>query len=160
PAPFSSIAITADLLATLAGPTSPLRGLLKMVDDHTFLVKPPDPSDQTGAIASAKRKLQGYAKIFGGKDAPAQPGSQVTAHFDPIHRLLAGAPGSAPIDRTLAQIGEMKQLLANVGPTVGGTRPSDPGTQSRVSVLAKSMRQEAATLPAAVGGVATQIAQG
>lgn len=161
PVPFTDFAATADALATLAAPTSPLRGLLKTVDDHTFLVKPPDPADQTGAVAAAKKKLeQRYAKLFGDKGTRAQPGSQVTAHFEPIHRLLAGAPGSAPIDRTLALIGEMRQLLASVGAAAGLTRPNDPGTQSRVSVLAKSMRQEASTMPAVVGAVAGQIAQG
>ena len=36
----------ANALAILAGPTSPLRGLLKAVDEHTFLVKPPDPTSK------------------------------------------------------------------------------------------------------------------
>ena len=35
------------------------------------------------------------------------PGSLVTAHFQEIHELLMGAPGSAPLDGVLAVIGQI-----------------------------------------------------
>lgn len=160
PVSFSSPERANDALATLAGPTSPLRGLLQTVDENTFLVKPPDPAARLGTLDSVKQKVfDGIGKILPDARAP-QPGSQVTAHFEPIHRLLAGAPGSAPIDRTIAQLGALKQVVATIGTAPGMVPPSDPRTQAQVVAAANSIKEDARTLPPAVGAVTGQIAQG
>ena len=45
----------------------------------------------------------------------AAPGAQVTAHFAPIHQLMAGQPGAAPIDRVLEKMQQLQQQLSPVG---------------------------------------------
>jgi type VI secretion system protein ImpL len=151
---------TADALATLAGPTSPLRNLLKTVDQHTFLAKPAEATPPTGAIATTKDRLgrlvnRGLEKI----GVPtAAPGAQVTAHFARIHALVAGEPGAAPIDRVLGKLQQLQQQISPVGAAVGSTNPIAAVTQSGSGELVKSIRQDAAMLPPAVGGLVTRIA--
>jgi type VI secretion system protein ImpL len=43
--------------------------------------------------------------------ASARPGAAVTTHFQAYHQLVAGAPGAALIDATLAQLAGVKQQL-------------------------------------------------
>jgi type VI protein secretion system component VasK len=45
-APLSSLESTKEALAILGGAHSPLRGLLKVIDDNTYLVPPPEASKQ------------------------------------------------------------------------------------------------------------------
>jgi type VI secretion system protein ImpL len=151
---------TAGALAILAGPTSPLRGLLRTVDLHTYLAKPPDSAPAKGVIDSAKDRFgrlvdRGKEKI----GVPTTvPGAQVTAHFAPIHTLVAGEPGAAPIDRVLVKLQALQQQISPVGQAVGGTNAITAITQSGSGELVKSIRQDAATLPPAVGGLVTRIA--
>ena len=148
----------ANALAILAGPTSPLRGLLKAVDEHTFLVKPPDPT--SGVIATTQDRVTRL--LNRGRQAvglpTAAPGAQVTAHFAPIHQLMAGQPGAAPIDRVLGKMQQLQQQLSPVGTAVGGIDPLRAITTAGSGELVKSLRQDAATLPPAVGGLVTRIA--
>jgi type VI secretion system protein ImpL len=44
PVPLGSLTNTKEALAILSGPTSPLRGMLKAIDKHTFLVAPQEPA--------------------------------------------------------------------------------------------------------------------
>jgi type VI secretion system protein ImpL len=148
----------ANSLAILAGPTSPLRGLLMAVDAHTFLAKPPDTTP--GVINNAEAKLKNL--LGAGRRAiglsNAVPGAQVTAHFAPIHQLVAGQPGAAPIDRVLEKMQRLQQQLSPVGTAVGGVDPLRAITTAGSGELVKSLRQDAATLPPAVGGLVSRIA--
>jgi type VI secretion system protein ImpL len=150
----------ADALAILAGPTSPLRGLLKAVDEHTFLVRPPETAPPSGVISSTQDRLT--RMLDRGRQAIGLstkiPGAQVTAHFAPIHQLMAGQPGAAPIDRVLGKMQQLQQQLSPVGTAVGGIDPLRAITTAGSGELVKSLRQDAATLPPAVGGLVARIA--
>ena len=151
---------TANALAILAGPTSPLRGLLRTVDQHTYLAKPSEPGQPSGVIDSAVERAgklvnRGLERIG---VSTAVPGAQVTAYFAPIHTLIAGEAGAAPIDMVLGKLQQLQQQISPVGQAVGGTNPIDAITRSGSGELVKSIRQDAATLPPAVGDIVTSIA--
>jgi type VI secretion system protein ImpL len=153
---------TANALAILAGPTSPLRGLLRTVDANTYLVRPPDPAAAPpGVIDSAKDRVGRLLnRGLGAAGVPTEmPGAEVTAHFAAIHQLVAGEPGAAPIDRVLGKLGQLQAQISPVGQAVvGGTDPLAAITQSGSGELVKSIRQDASTLPPSVGGLVTNIA--
>ncbi len=150
----------ADALGILAASTSPLRGLLKAVDDNTFLLKPPDPNAKPGVLTSAQDRLKGV--LDRGRQAmglPTRvPGAQVTAHFAPIHLLMAGQPGAAPIDRVLEKMLRLQQQLSPVSSrNFGGIDPLEAAKRADTGEIVKSLRQDAATLPPVVGGLVTRI---
>lgn len=151
---------TANALAILAGPTSPLRGLLRAVDTQTYLAKPPERGQPSGVIDStverAGKILNRTLEKIG--VSTAVPGAQVTAYFAPIHALVAGDAGASQIDLLLGKIQQLQQQISPVGQTVGGTNPIDAITRSGSGELVKSIRQDAATLPPAVGDIVTSIA--
>src|SRR6266542_4476886 len=158
--PFSTLAQAADALGILAGPTSPLKGLLGAVADNTMLVE--QPSAPSGAAATAKKaitdKLGGlFGKLPGQmKGAPTLPGALVTAHFQPIHRLLAGEPGNTPLDQILLRIGQLQHHLGSLATDPNSTPPdalSDPAFRE----IAQSLREEAAPMPPVVQGIVAQI---
>ena len=161
--PFSSVKQTAEALGILASPTSPLRGLLKTVADNTTFVEPEAAAPAAGTLSSAGKtvtdKLGTILKPL--KDAagiPATPpGASITAHFQPIHRLVAGAPGSAPIDPILAKIGQVEQQLKALGPQVGGGDPLEALKNPALRDLLRSLQDEAATLPPVVQDVVAKI---
>ena len=75
------------------------------------------------------------------------PGTLVTQHFQPIHRLMAGAP--APIDATFEQIRKIRDQLLTLGPQVGGASPLKAITDPALLDLWRTLQQDAATLPLA-----------
>jgi type VI secretion system protein ImpL len=167
-APFSTAAQAADVLAALAAPaTSPLRGVLAAISDNTQLVQQTPPAAQpTGAAAAAKKAItdrlggQAVADKLGGLfgDAAATtrpPGMLVTAHFQPIHRLMAGDPGSAPIDAIILRIGQVEHQLRTMGGAGGGSLGtlSDP----ELKEILRSLQQESAILPPVVQSLVGQI---
>ena len=160
-APLSSLAETKEALAILSGPTSPLRGLLKAVDDNTYIVKPPDPA-KPGIIGGIGSTLGGILER-GRTELGARPvvaGAQITAHFEPIHRLLAGDKGSAPIDAVLTKLRELQQKMQPIGGDVGGTNPGDPQAIASVGVTANELKRDVAPLPPTISTVVTQVANG
>jgi type VI secretion system protein ImpL len=165
PVPFSTVSQTADALGILAGATSPLRGLLRAVVDNTSLVESPETTPPSGALSSAGKKVtEGLGKLLKpvqealGKSSVA-PGSLVTAHFQEIHRLLAGAPGSAPLDGVLARIGEIQQQLRGLGPDVGASDPLEALSNPALRGILQALRQEGATLPPSVGALISRIGE-
>ena len=56
PVPLGSLPNTKQALGILAGPASPLRGVFKAIDKHTYLVAPKDPNAPASA---AKERLVG-----------------------------------------------------------------------------------------------------
>ena len=157
--PFSAAA-TSKTLALLAGRTSPLRGFLKTIDDNTYLVKPADPAaaaagpgagvrDRIGSILRKGKEVIGVPKVV--------PGAKVTAHFAPIHQLVAGdGSGGAPIDAVLAKMSQIQQKLAPVGDAIG-QKPLDPVTSASIGQIADEIRRDAAALPPPVAAVVTQV---
>jgi type VI secretion system protein ImpL len=167
--PFSSAEQTIEALGLLSAPASPLRGLFGAIADNTNLIatEPPKPSAgeavASGAAAAARKKLEELAGrvpdqlggLFGtskGGKPPSLPGALVTAHFQEIHRLMAGEPGNAPIDRLLRSMGQVQHHLRSMG-TGSAVDLSDPVLRD----LLQSLQQEAATLPPVVQGLATQV---
>jgi len=160
-APLSSLAQTKDALAILSGPTSPLRGLLKTIDDNTYLVKPPEPA-KPGIIGGIGNSLGGILERGRARlGVPTvMPGAQVTAHFDPIHRLVAGEKGSAPIDAILNKLRELQQKVQPLGGDVGGTNPGDPQAIASIGATASELKRDVVALPPTIGSVVTQVADG
>lgn len=160
-APFTSLAQASEILGILAAPNSPLRGYLVAVDQNTFLLKPPDPNAKPGVAEKAEQavkarldKLLGSAQKAAGAD---KPGALVTKHFDPIHKLVAGGPGQAPIDRVLAQLGQLQTQIASVGGNVGQTSPLEALSRAGGGESLKALQREAALLPQPIGAVVSQI---
>jgi type VI secretion system protein ImpL len=122
----------------LAAPTSPLKRLLQLVREHTFLA---DPQQQQGkaqaAIQNAIKSAQG---ILGPAAKPQlRPGEAVTRYFTPLHRL---AEGAAPaIDATLPFFAAIQAAINDVN--------SGGGSAAAQNVLSASnrMRQQIRTLP-------------
>ena len=147
-----------NVIMTLASKEgSPLRGLLKTIDENTFLVKPDD-----GAAPSMMEKAQQAItsrinKLIGGTaKAGPKPGSQVTEHFAPIHDLVAGAPGQAKIDVVLDKIAEVAKGVSGCGGGLGEKSAEECMKKDPTAV--KALSQEAKTLPPAVATLVDSLA--
>lgn len=158
PVSMSTLTTTKEALAILSGPASPLRAFLKIVDTHTYLLVPQEqaaaqPSTGIGA------RLGGLFKSGEQVVAPSlRPGAQVTAHFAPIHQLVMGEPGAAPIDGILRRLDEIQKKVSTIGESVGGTSAANPAAVSEVSELTNSLKRDAAPLPPVVGTVVAEVA--
>jgi type VI secretion system protein ImpL len=163
--PFANVQETADGLAILSGPTSPLRSLLQTVSENTsFVEAPEDPNAAktiAGTVSSARRSVSDrLGKMFPGQitgGLSVTPGARITAHFQPIHRLLAGAPGSAPIDAILTRLGELQQQLRALGPEVGGGDPLQALSNPTLRDTFRLLQQESEALPPSIRPLVAQI---
>jgi type VI secretion system protein ImpL len=157
--PLGSLQNTKQSLGILAGPASPLRGIFKAIDKHTYLAAPKDPN----AKAADKGRLESIFNNVTGKGpaaAPtAVPGAQVTAHFADIHKLVAAEGGPAPMDDIVRTLDQLQQSLAPLGDDVGG-KPPDAGAVRGVGDLADKLKRDAAPLPPSVGAAVADIANG
>jgi len=145
-------------LRALGGPTSPLRGLLKTVDDNTFLVRQSDPAKSGGVLSTTQdaiNKILRSGKEYVGLPA-GTPGAQITQHFASIHTLVAGAAGSAPIDRLVDQIKQLQEKLEPIGSGIG-QEVGDVASLAAVGRASESLKQDAASLPQAVGSLVNEI---
>lgn len=125
--PIASIQDASAVAAKLSGPSSPLKALLKVVSDNTsdMLRAPPESAGEKTAAAAEKALEQkamqratqnALARALAGSNGPAAPaaappGAAISAHFDALDKLTAGAPGSAPIDQTLASLDQLSKTL-------------------------------------------------
>jgi type VI secretion system protein ImpL len=156
--PFPTVAKATEVLAIVSATTSPFRGLLKIVDDHTYLVPP------AGAVPAAERSAVDRINdiLNRGKEiagiSTARPGDRITAHFAEIHQVVAGEPGASPLDRVLTKIQTVQVQLRSVGPALGQTSPLDALKASGRGDLIQDLQQEARTLPPVVGGLVSEIA--
>jgi type VI secretion system protein ImpL len=164
--PFSKTSQASETLSKLAGPTSPLRGVLAAVSDNTNLVQANPPPQPTGAVDTAKKAItdrlggqtvtDNLSGLFGvGKDGKARtPGMLVTAHFQPIHRLMAGEVGSAPIDSILLRLGQIEHQLRTLGAEGGALEGlSNPELRE----ILRSLQQESERLPPVIQALMGQI---
>ena len=159
---FSTVQQYSDELTIIVSPTSPLKGLLKTVQEQTSLITTADTAG--GGLGSVAERLKKSAdgmfysaqKKISGTSGLA-PGTVITQHFEPIHRYMAGAP--APIDGTLEQIRKIRDRLATLGPQVGGTSPLSALTDTVLRDLRQALRQDAVNLPSPVNTLAVQMAQ-
>jgi type VI secretion system protein ImpL len=149
---------TAEALAILSGPTSPLRAIYKLADQHTYFPKPADVKPAPGVIGSVTDRV---GKAIGSTLNKAgvvsvTPGAQITMHFARLHALVAGEAGQSELDRTLQKLGELQKKFGSQ--EVGGAAPTDPATIKAGTELVQSIKQDAAGLPDSVGELVTDIA--
>jgi len=148
------------LLATIASKEgSPLRGLLKTIDENTFLVKPDDAAAPPSLLSKVEQAAQSRLSKLLGSNAPKagpKPGTQVTEHFAPIHELVAGPPGQAHIDAVLDKIAEVAKGVSGCGAGLGEKSTEECVKKDPSAV--KALSQEAKTLPAGVGPLVDTIA--
>jgi type VI secretion system protein ImpL len=145
---FPTVSQTSEALRIITGPTSPLRGLLRVVVDNTSLVAS-DSGAPSSMLSSAQKKLsEGLGRIQQAVGLPTvSPGTLITAHFQPIRQLMAGEPGKAPIDGILQVIADIQQQLATLGPGVADSNPLGILSSSEFRSLLRSLEQQAAPLP-------------
>lgn len=148
----------ADTMALLASSTSPLKRLLEVVEVNTNLLKASDPDNKMASVKAAiAEKLRRFEQTFGAVPVAEQPGARVTQHFQAIHKLIDGPPGSAPIEQTLAAIGHVQKRLAGMGGALGKTDAlAGVGSQDEASAL-EDLRVVAMQLPPPVAGLVVQI---
>ncbi|HET9359649.1 MAG TPA: type VI secretion system membrane subunit TssM [Vicinamibacterales bacterium] len=158
-ASFPNLAATSNGLAILAGSPSPFRGILKIVDDNTYLVPPADPSKSASTAATVKDKLEGiFQDVKRGAGLSTRvPGVQVTEYFARIHQMVGGEVGKAPVDGVISKIGEIQRQLAAVGTRYGEVPPLEALTRAGQGGTMKSLQQDATTMPPQVGAIVTQI---
>ncbi|HLZ96922.1 MAG TPA: type VI secretion system membrane subunit TssM [Steroidobacteraceae bacterium] len=143
----------AQILGTLASPTSPLKRLLVLTEANTNLLKPTPASELQGAAAAKVGQMAGQIggqldKIFGGATAP-KPGSAVTQHFAAVNALVAGTP--PPIDRLLALMGQAQQQLQSAS-GLGG-QPGSPAVLSAIQKALGDLQSASSEMPPVVGGL-------
>ena len=159
---FTTVQQLVDALRILAGPTSPLRGLLRLVVDNTTLIEPkPQAAEPSTTFSAARKKiteLGGLMKPTAEASASVAPGALVTAHFQPIQQLLVGEAGKTPLDDILRSIAAIEQHLGTLGPEVGAGDPMDLLSSSSLRGLLASLRQQSQTLPPAIRLWVDQIA--
>jgi type VI secretion system protein ImpL len=76
-----------------------------------------------------------------------EPGAMVTAHFQPIHRLMAGEPGAAPIDVVLARVAVVQQQIRNLGAGVGDSAALTALSNPALRESLQALQQAAADMP-------------
>jgi type VI secretion system protein ImpL len=160
--PFSTVQQYSDELTILVAPTSPLRGLLKTVQEQTSIVTAAAdaPSGGLGSVGARIKKgaddifNTAQKKIYG--TSGLTPGTVVTQHFEPIHRYMAGAP--APIDGTFEQIRKIRDQLITLGPQVGGTSPLKALSDPVLRDLRQALFNDAVNLPSPVNSLVRQLA--
>jgi type VI secretion system protein ImpL len=162
---FPNVQQTANALGVLSGPTSPLRGLLRLVVDNTSLVELTEKSSG-GVIGTTKDKItDGLGKVMRSVQqaagvSTAAPGWLVTAHFQPLQRIMAGEPGAAPIDKILGQIAQLQQQMKSLSPEVGGADPLEALSNPALKATLQGLQEEAASLPPLFGALVSQIGRG
>jgi type VI secretion system protein ImpL len=161
------------ILGILGSGGSPLKVLLTIVADNTKLDESAAGAGEASATdkladaatdkAKAKAKASPLGKLLvgsgGAAAAPArQPGDLVTEHFADLHQLVEGPPGQAPIDRTIALLGQMSQCLGGVGESVGAASAAQSLSTGGCSGLARQLEVEAAQLPAGAAAIVGSLA--
>ncbi|MGH8146967.1 MAG: type VI secretion system membrane subunit TssM, partial [Rhodanobacteraceae bacterium] len=159
--PISDIQDASAVAAKLAGPSSPLKALLKVTAGNTSdMLRTPAESGGSKAAAGVEKLAARKAKqkatqnalsrvlagAGGGKAAApvAKPGDAISAHFEALDKLTAGAAGAAPIDQTLAAIGQLSKTLLTM------TDFTDAAGQPNPQLLLA--QQQIAQLPSPVSG--------
>ena len=147
--PTTNVRDLTQVLSIVSSPASPLKGLLNVADTNTNL-SAPGPADPAKLLAAAADRVQLtlVAKTLGA-DQSAAPvaGAKVTAHFAPIHALLAGTSGQAPLDQVLAQLAHTHDQLQSVGSGIGQTSALDALTKAGQVDALQGLEQAAKQLP-------------
>jgi type VI secretion system protein ImpL len=157
--PTATVRDLTEVLGIAASPASPLKGLLSLVDRQTELLAADSSAAAKLASAAADRaQILILAKTFGGDEnrGTHRPGAKVAAHFAPIHELLAGTVGRAPIDSLLAALARTHDQLQSIGSGLGETSALDALTRSGQADALQSLDLVAKGLPPPVGDMIGQ----
>jgi type VI secretion system protein ImpL len=168
---FASFATISDLneaLRVLAGQTSPLRGLVRVVAENTTLAKTAGSPAPKGVIDQAKQSasqtLGDWLKTAKGRvglpTTTVEPGTVVTAEFLWARQLTTGEAGKTPLDAILGTIGEIQQQLETLGSDVSGGRPVDILNSTSFRGLKLKLDQQSETLPRGLRALISEIAGG
>ena len=139
----------AQILGTLASPTSPLKRLLVLTEANTNLLKPPPAGDLQAAALGKIGQITGKLDTMLGGTAGPKPGSTVTQHFAPINALVAGSP--PPIDALLALMGQAQQQLQSQS-GLGG-QPGSPAGLAAIQKTLGELQSAGGQMPPVVGGL-------
>ncbi len=161
--PLKTLAQTSDVLGILGGPASPLKGLLATVDANTNMSKPAEGGPSAASLAASAEKAVSSSlnKLFEAAAARRRrrptPAEKITAHFAQVDALVAGPPGGSPIDRVVAQVGQIQQKMSALGTGVGETNPLDAMNKGGQGEALKALQLQAQTLPAPIGALVAQL---
>ena len=147
--PTTNVRDLTQVLSIVASPASPLKGLLRVADTNTDLLAP-GPTDAAKLLSTATDHVQLalLTKTLGADNSAAPvAGAKVTAHFAPIHALLAGTSGQAPLDEVLALLAHTHDQLQSVGEGIGETSALDALTKSGQVDALQGLEQAAKQLP-------------
>lgn len=141
----------AQLWSLLAAPTSPYKRLLALVQTHTKLVDPAEQEAVQSATERVANRTGSLGRVLGSAAAklPAV-GADVTKHFEPLHRLIAGSP--APIDLTVQKFAGVQSIMSEID-ALGGPAPLQ--TAARLAAAFKDLNAHASTLPGPVAVLVT-----
>jgi len=152
---FSNIEQLASALEVLSGAASPLRGVLSTIVQETTLVETtaaPAAAPQ-GKIAAAGKAITDLAgKVVKPLSEAAgvpitEPGLFVTAHFQPLRRLMTGEPGKAPIDVILARMAAVQLQIRNVGTGVLGVSVASALLNPELQASLQELQQASNDVP-------------
>jgi type VI secretion system protein ImpL len=164
-AAFPTIPQLDDALRLLAGPTSPLRGLLQVVTDNTTLAQAASASAPSGVIGqatqAARQRFDNLMKPVQGAIgmAAVTPGAVVTAQFQWARQLTAGEAGKTQLDAILKTIGDIQQQLDTLGPDVAGGSPVQILASPSFRVLTQTLRQQTEVLPPGLRTLVSEIGE-
>ena len=139
----------AQILGTLASPTSPLKRLLVLTEANTNLLRPAPAGDLKGAALAKVGQMTGQLDSLLGATPGPKPGSAVTQHFAAVDALVVGSP--PPIDRLLALMGQAQQQLESAS-GLGG-QPGSPAVLSAIQKTLGELKSASAQMPPVVGGL-------
>jgi type VI secretion system protein ImpL len=162
--PHRSVGETNVALRILTSPSSPLRGILRVVRDQTALADTTKPAAPTGVLSGTKKKIEetlgGISKSLGDPIGlpPGTPGLLVTTQFQWVRQLTEGELGKTQLDAILATLGEIQRQFDTLGPEIGGASTVQILANPSFRTQMQTLRQQAATLPSGLRTLVTEIA--
>ncbi len=142
-APLLDVDQATQALAALTGPASPLRGLMSAIDEQTHF---PEPEAEVTAAAGGRLDgLFGMAGEARERLSGPRPGARIGGHFGELHRLVAGADGSSPMDQLIASLDALYAELSSLGDGLGDNDAmavlGSPGGAAQRRLQADAARQ-------------------
>ena len=163
--PFATVTEAKEALRIVTAPTSPLRGLLRVIADQTTLVTPTGAVPK-GVVELTKKRAESILSgaIRTGEEAlglsTIAAGTAVTYHYQWVRQLTAGEPGKAPLDAIINTIAEIQKQLDTLGPDVAGGSVVAILSNAQFRGLTETLKAQANTLPSGVQKLVLEIVEG
>jgi type VI secretion system protein ImpL len=162
--PPRTVAEATQVLGILTSPSSPLRGILRVVRDQTTLADTtPAPPPPSGALGATTKRVEDFLKKtrttveWATGTKAGTPGMTVAAHFNWVRTLTTGDAGQTPLDGIIATLQKIQQDLETLGPGVADRRPVEILSSASFKVLLQQLRQQAAAMPPVIRGLLDDI---